>query len=124
MGTTLFKYVSFTSHSGVDLLWKVDADALMLEDFSTLAKIVASKLVFEAAWGIPNGGIEFANKLNDYRKSSGPILIVDDVLTTGKSMEEARDMFGSKDTIGVVIFSRGKCPDWITPIWQLNEKFI
>ena len=53
-------------------------------------------------------------------------LIVDDVLTTGKSMNEIYEHLHTKHdkkTKGVVVFARSGCPDWITPIFQLNKIF-
>jgi len=57
-------------------------------------------------------------------------LIVDDVLTTGRTIEEARYSTWAEnpkngDVFGVVIFARGKCPDWVYPIfqmWDLEEE--
>lgn len=46
------------------------------------------------------------------------ILIVDDVLTTGKSMKEQR---GKRiDAVGIVVFARGPCPAWIRPLFTCN----
>lgn len=49
---------------------------------------------------------------------SDPVLIVDDVLTTGASMEEAR---AGRPARGMVLFSRmSPWPAWITPFLVKN----
>lgn len=51
-------------------------------------------------------------------------LIVDDVLTTGGSMEIARHNYlvanPGSDVLGAVVFARGPCPDWITPLFRVT----
>jgi adenine/guanine phosphoribosyltransferase-like PRPP-binding protein len=49
---------------------------------------------------------------------SDRLLIVDDVWTTGGSMEEHR---AGRDAIGAVLFARGPVADWVTPLFTLNE---
>jgi orotate phosphoribosyltransferase len=51
-------------------------------------------------------------------------LIVDDVLTTGKSMEEMRKKHSNVLTIGVVLFARGKCPKWVEPIFNMWDEKV
>jgi hypothetical protein len=51
--------------------------------------------------------------------TSGPVLIADDVCTTGASMEEAR---AGRDCIGVVAFTRGSIPAWVTSLFTLAPK--
>jgi len=106
----------FTSHSGLPLSWKIDCDALSQEDLETLALLVATKIKFSRVIGIPTGGLRFAEALEKYVVPSYPTLIVDDVLTTGASMELARkDAPNSK---GIVIFSSGPTPKWIQSIFK------
>ena len=113
----LFQQGNFISAAGLSLDWKVECDALLPADWATLASIVHSQIRFSEVLGVPTGGLLFANALKPYC-SVGPLLIVDDVLTTGKSMEALRD---GRDAIGVVVFCRGEsCPAWITPMWKWN----
>lgn len=121
----LFKNEPFLSHAGNPLLWKIECDALDDEDIETLASIIARHFKFSEVIGIPRGGIRLANALLKYRSGASGILIVDDVFTTGKSMEEARRNHGKddKDIIGIVIFARGEvsCPPWIKPICLFSD---
>lgn len=127
----LFKSGDFTSHSGKKLKWKIECDALTADALECLAKMIADRVKFDNVYGVPRGGIELQTRLEKYthiREFHDTALIVDDVLTTGKSMEDMRakvqkSASGYSNIIGVVIFARGKCPEWITPIFQLNEVF-
>lgn len=108
---------SFVSHSGLNLDFKIDCDALSDADIAALAAIIARRVEFGSVLGIPRGGLRLAKALEPYA-SVGPRLIVDDVLTTGASMEAARM---SDADIGVVIFARGPCPDWVTPVFRVGS---
>ncbi len=123
---SLFTKADFISHSGIRLSWRIDADALTPADREAIDSFVGTKLRFRAVNGIPRGGLAFAEALRPYAGVEGGLLIVDDVLTTGGSMEEARSRFAGDQPIrGVVLFSRdSSCPDWITPIFELNPRFF
>ncbi len=115
---TLFKNEKVISHAGLHLPFKIECDALTEEDIETIAAIISRKYKFRAVCGIPRGGIRLAAALQKYLSNEGLVLIVDDVLTTGLSMEDARRQIGG-DAFGIVIFARGKCPEWVKPIFQL-----
>lgn len=123
--TDLFSPTPFRSHSGLDLSWKIDCDALSDVDLVTLAKVVAERMTFCKVVGVPRGGLRFATVLSCYCSGpdGGTLLIVADVLTTGGSMQRERKLHSSfgafKEIVGVVIFARGPCPDWVQPIFTL-----
>jgi len=129
----MFKNGEFTSHAGKKLSWKIECDSLDRNDITTICELIASKFAFKEAY-CPVTNSHFVNDmtrfLNHYHatKNCSQILIVDDVLTTGKSMEERRQNLIRQNVLyshikGVVLFSRGECPRWITPIFTLNKKF-
>jgi orotate phosphoribosyltransferase len=126
----LFELGNFELHSGEVSKWKIECDALTEGDYKTCAYIVAEewKLIYNGVKSIggENSHI-FAEKLREYQQNwaigVNTLLIVDDVLTTGKSMQETYDIWKSAKNIkqiGVVIFARGKCQKWIRPIFQYN----
>lgn len=120
----LFELVTFTSHSSLKLHWKIECDALSTEDIETFAVIIRNNFSpFSGAYGVPDGGTRIANAVRKYATDQGPFLIIDDVLTTGNSMIEAKSQFQDKKNgcLGIVLFARNKPPDWITPIFQLTE---
>ena len=115
----LFIKEDFISHAGLPLTWKVECDALTENDYKALAKIVSEKIEFRDVKGIPRGGIPFEKALKKYssHKDSDPLLICDDVYTTGTSMREVYE----DGAIGIVVFARNKISDdWIKAIWQIS----
>lgn len=90
--THLFQTGIFRLHSGAVSPYKVECDALMWEDWGTLADLIAAQVPFSAVEGVPTGGIKLALCLAQYAQpgSAHPLLLVDDVLSTGASMEQQR----------------------------------
>lgn len=134
---TMFRLGEFVLHSGKMSNWKIDCDALTDTDYQTLAWVVGKewglKFVFVECVGdaVKNNRVanayNFAQELQEYETGDfkDPILVADDVLTTGASMNKRRDeckkLYGGYEVVGVVIFARGKCPDWIHSIFQLSD---
>lgn len=116
----LFIDNEFTGHAGTRLSFKIECDALTYEDIQTIASIIARNHTFSRVCGVPRGGLRLAEALQKHLSPDGLTLIVDDVLTSGMSMEEARKEHG-EETLGVVVFARGPCPEWVRPVFQLSE---
>jgi orotate phosphoribosyltransferase len=119
----LFEKKKWIMHSGEASDFKIECDALTYDDWDTIAYLISKHFSFVNVVGVPLGGLALAKALKKYKKSLGPLLIVDDVLTTGTSMEEMKDTYLERynnNIIGVVVFARGKCPNWITPIFSMN----
>jgi orotate phosphoribosyltransferase len=114
----LFNLGKFTLHSGGTCSYKIDCDYLTAEDLEALALIGSSLVTFGSVTGIPRGGLRFATALEQY-VTQGPVLIVDDVLTTGSSMMEAKRQY--PDAVGLVIFSKKKPPDWVKAIFTMSD---
>lgn len=118
----LFQTGSFTLHSGEVSTFKIDCDALTKKDLQAIALQLTLRVApFSAVKGVPRGGLKLAAALQPYVSyNAGRLLIVDDVFTTGASMEEFRDSMNTYyDPIGAVIFARGKTPSWITPLFRM-----
>lgn len=112
----------FISHTGKELSFKIECDHLTDEDIDTIAKLVGKTIYFTSVYGIPTGGMRFAKALEPY--ISKPMdrhfrLVVDDVLTTGKSMDEVYQ----PGDIGIVLYARGKYPFWVFPVFTLHHIF-
>lgn len=126
----LFEIQSFISHSNVRLDWKIECDALSHPAIETLAYIISKQFKHSRIISIPIGGDFLAQLLSQYqREPYTSTLIVDDVLTTGKSMTEMKSTIlrvnPNEEIFGVVIFCRNlsACPDWVKPFMSLNELF-
>lgn len=114
--SNLFQRGTFTLHSGLQSSWKIDCDALADEDIATLAEQISKIFQFGEVYGIPRGGERIAAALRQYSLPNRQVLIVDDVLTTGASMEKARLSY--QGAAGLVIFARSTPPYWVTPIFR------
>jgi hypothetical protein len=114
----LFVPGDFVAHSGDTLRWKIECDALTDRDWEALALAAIDVLPpFGGVEGVPTGGDPFARALAAHSTPGGPLLIADDVCTTGTSLDEHR---AGRDAIGVVAFARGPIPDWVTPLFTLR----
>lgn len=123
---SIFQVGDFTLHSGQQSGWKIDCDGLTKQDWTALALMLSEKLPpFGHVFGVPTGGLRLAMALRDYRDTSTEAaLIVDDVLTTGKSLEEfkvkAIEFTGFVGPWhGAVVFARGQCPDWVSYLFRM-----
>jgi orotate phosphoribosyltransferase len=116
----------FTPHGGGRSRVLIDCTALTGEDWEALALLLAERLPpFAAVVGVPRGGLPLADRLRHHARALGRcVLLVDDVLTTGRSMEEARRRLlaaGNEHVHGAVVFARGPLvPDWVTPLFRLT----
>jgi len=116
----LFRLGDFTLHSGGHSRFKIDCDSLVNEDWKCLAQMAAERLPrFTHVEGVLHGGIQFARALEIHRSfgCESTLLIVDDVWTTGASMEQQR---GGRDAIGMVVFSRGTLASWVKALFVLQ----
>jgi orotate phosphoribosyltransferase len=122
----------FVMHSGQPSYFKIECDCLDTKDIETIAKLIVNQVLvlepFGMVYGIPIGGLRIANALDKYcTHDSNKLLIVDDVLTTGNSMTEAKQKWlkkgiEDKNIMGAVIFARGKIKpkeNWVKPLFQL-----
>ena len=104
--------------------FKINCDCLNFSDLECLAFLVSKRIQFSEVVPVRERVNQFAAILSKYEKKSRkelPLLLVDDVFITGSSMKEAKLKLAQdkQNCIGVVIFSRGKCPLWIQPIFQM-----
>lgn len=115
----------FLMHSGAIGRYKIECDALTDDEIDTFAWFIAEHYKHHEVWDIrsvPTGGDRLQKALDRYFPHVGSrTLLVDDVLTTGRSMEEARQRC-TGDVVGAVMFSRIKdVPAWIYPVFTLSE---
>lgn len=117
----ILQKIDFISHSGKLLDFKIECDALDESDWECAAYIIHKKIRFRKVFGVPRGGLKLSIPLAKYIEDDDtlPILIADDVFTTGGSMEEARKQINEKNVIGVVLFARNETPDWISAVFQM-----
>jgi orotate phosphoribosyltransferase len=131
--TNLFQLGDFILRSGKKAKWKIDCDALTKEDWEGLAAMAVDILPpFAFAWGVPRGGLPFADALNKYgtNRYDHPLLIAEDVCTTGGSMSRClselaksrnETLVCGSNVIGVCVFAREPSwPSWVKPLFCFN----
>lgn len=111
---SLFQLGEFRGASGILLPYKIECDALDINDLECIVSLAVKRLPsFSAVIGVPRGGIRVANVFRRYVQTKriyyelgvdDPVLIVDDVWTTGGSMQKYAKHFDN--WIGFVIFNR------------------
>lgn len=123
-------------HSGLKSNFKLIADQFIEDNLEELVYLIKEVVgPFRSVEGIPAGGTRLAEALIPHTVSSGmgvPFrnlhLIIDDVMTTGGSMERARQQHrgqgpaGRPGIIGVVVFTRISPPPWIRAIFTLPSE--
>ena len=124
--TSLFQFGTFDLASGQASDWKIECDNLTQTDWAVLAHLAAQRLAaFNAVVAVPTGGKPFAIALMEHRtEEATSLLICDDVLTTGGSMERKREQvrkLTDRPVFGVCAFARGPCPNWVIPVWSLDQ---
>jgi hypothetical protein len=120
-GVNLFNLGEFTLHGGQSSDFMIDCNALTDADLEAIAQKLSQKLPpFGSVEGIPTGGLRLAKAMKKYVGDGQP-LIVDDVWTTGNSMNEYRKNFPRSSVLGAVIFARGSVPPWVTVFCYVLE---
>lgn len=122
--TNLFIPGTYTGTSGKELHGKIECDALTRDDYEWFAaEIVRIIGPFRAVEGVPTGGLPLADALTPYIHQGWdnewmPLLIVDDVWTTGKTMNEYRD---EREAIGAVMFARYAVDPWVEAVFYSHN---
>lgn len=127
MTTPLFDPTEFVGHSGDDLHWKVECDVLSIVDWHCLAKMAADIVEpFSAVWGIPQGGLPFADALREFAvPGTDHWVLADDVWTTGGSVREYLGQFTTeqRDLCSVIVaFNRSdeSLPHNMHAVWSVH----
>ena len=124
MDQHLFNTGKFILSSGRESGFKIDCDSLAAADWEALAALAAKVLPpFGAVEGIPRGGLALAEAMRPY-VTQGPLLLCDDVWTTGVSMRRVAAYHRGVgwEVIGLVAFARGPVEGWVTSLFQLDPR--
>ena len=119
---SLFQQGDFTLASRRLSNWKIECDALTTDDWSTLALMAVDLYGHPSrVAGVPRGGLPFARALRPLCRRMGNVWIVDDVFTTGASLQSFEAMLPN-DVIyhKVVAFTRAPMPPRHRAVWTLG----
>ena len=111
MSINLFQKIDFISHAGLPMKWKIECDALTENDWECLTQMIIElePQKWRAAVGIPRGGIPLGMALNKFGTGNPdhPILIADDVYTTGTSFKDYKQQhYANEYTLEWCVFAR------------------
>lgn len=116
---SLFKLGNFILSSGERTDWVIDCNALSDGDIKAMVSIAIGILPpFGSVVATTHGDMRFVQELSHHSQDGGRLLIAQDVITNGNSMEEARD---GRDAIGICMFARQKPPSWVKAVWRLDD---
>ncbi len=126
---SLIQLANFTLSSGSKSSFKLVADQFIEENLEGLVHLIKHLVgPFSSVFGVPRGGLRLAEALKSFAGQDGLMLLVDDVLTSGRSMERLKQqVFGERvapPCVGAVIFARGAVPSWIKAVFQLPEELF
>ena len=110
----------FRLHSGEISTFMINCEALTYKSLEAIAQELYVLLPgFGSVEGVPRGGLRLAKAMKRY-VTEGPLLIVDDVYTTGRSLEEHR---AGREAIGAVIFARKSIDlPWVRAFMEMRGK--
>jgi len=129
----LFQQSNFKSHAGLDLTWKIECDAISDAEWACFARMISELETrpFSDVIGIPRGGVKLENELLNYVSGNkdDPVLIVDDVWTTGSSFNEfvgiqsIEKIVENKGWFGWCVFARTTTNNHVTALFQMPEAY-
>lgn len=117
-------------HSGRRSSFKIECDNLTDAEVAAGCALLAKVLPpFGAVAGVPRGGLRVEEAMRPFVTPRDrpetvdlPLLIVDDVWTTGGSVTAFRRKFVNGDRAHVaVLFARGPVPDDVTALFTLHK---
>ena len=122
----LFQKINFISHAGLPLTWKIECDAISPDEWVALAHIIRQfeSKNWQYAIGIPRGGVALGKALDKYSTGNieDPILIVDDVYTTGKSFEDYSQNFSNTKLLKWCVFARKPTENDVKALFTMPHK--
>lgn len=120
----MIEHGAFVGASGKTLDFKIECDSLTSDDLLAIARIAVPKLApFDEVLGVPRGGQRLVPAFAPWASPRGKTLVVDDVWTTGHSMNKFVNENGIHDWHGFVIFARGPLPPNVTAMFHLSKEF-
>lgn len=111
-------------HSGRESIFKIDCDHLTDDEVEAGCALLAKFLPsFGAVSGVPTGGLRMEQAMKKHLTDSSVRLIVDDVWTTGRSVNNfIAANFPHEHCITGVFFARGIMPNDAWALFHLTPR--
>jgi len=128
VGEPLVQLGDHKLNAGKRSCYKLVCDQFIADNVEALAWMLRQLAgPYGSVAGIPRGGLSLAAAMEKYRDRSleRTLLLVDDVITTGGSLNRERErLAGQYDhIIGVAVFSRGPLPSWVSAMFEMPKSF-
>jgi hypothetical protein len=110
-------------NSGRSSSFKIECDDLTDDEVAAMCALLVKALPvpFGSVSGVPTGGLRLEEAMRPF-VTAGPLLIIDDVWTTGGSVSRHwRDIGSPPNMIVGVLFARGRVSSVVTPLFALHE---
>lgn len=127
---SLIQLGDFTLASGAQSTFKLECDQFIEDNIDGLVALIRHMVgPYKEVHGVPRGGLRLAEALRPFTTPDGVRLIIEDVLTTGGSMQRFTNelyAIGStawRECAGVAVFARGPCPAWTAALFMMPECF-
>lgn len=123
---SLIRLGKWTLHSGDESTFNLEADQFIEDNLEGLVQLIRTLVgPFSSVEGIPRGGLRLAKALRSFAGLTGPHLLTDDVLTTGRSMDHHLHVASAtyNRVVGAVVFARGQRPYWVKAIFDMPQVF-
>ncbi len=121
--TDLFIKQDFISHAGIPMTWKLECDGISESEWQALATMIMEyqKEPFGKVVGIPRGGVPLQKALEPYATGNydDPLLVVDDVYTTGTSFKEFCNF--EEECFKWVVFARTPTKGGVRALFTMPE---
>ena len=123
----LFQKIDFVSHSGIPMKWKIECDAISLMEWECIAHMIkeTEQQPWRKAIGIPRGGVTLGLCLDKFSTGveTHPILIADDVYTTGRSFKDfVNENYPNDATIQWCVFARQPTTGRVKALFTMPER--
>lgn len=127
INSDLFQKINFISHAGLPLTWKIECDAISPDEWVALAHIIREfePRNWRAAVGIPRGGVALGKALDKYgtQNIDDPVLVVDDVYTTGKSFRDyVAENYPNEEVLQWCVFARKPTENAVNALFTMPTK--
>lgn len=112
-----------TLNSGRRSSFKIECDDLTDDEVAAGCALLAKVLPpFGSVAGVPTGGLRLEEAMASHLTPAPnlPLLIIDDVWTTGGSIRRFVDKYAWPEIITAVFFARGPTPPNVTVLFSLH----
>lgn len=113
---------NITLNSGRRSTFKIECDNITDAELEAMCALLAQIIPpFSRVSGVPTGGVRVEKAMRRHLSETGPILIVDDLWTTGGSIQRHLTAIDPREYLVAVLFARGETPPGVVALFKMNR---